>query len=166
MLPTGHHTHTCSGEQKGRSWKQRKEAGIYPATVLNALLAPEQWIVASFSCSPHSEEDKVSLVVRRGWTGEPRTRTGKQVKDLDVVQGQAKTDLEGKWYQEGTKTVLPCGQWQARSHGARKEEAKPGFIPTADCVVPAEYITEAAGSAALDLTLPCGLLGFGMQRWL
>ena len=149
---------------------QRKGGGVYWVAVLSLPL-DSRGVTGCFFANGRHRPLWVSFVSRRGWTGEPRTGTGKQeVEDLVILWGQARTDMEARQCLEGPKNVLPCGQQQAGSQEPGKSKVRPWPTPWEmgqASAAPAECITESAGSGArLDWTPSSGLLGLGMQRWL
>ena len=106
--------------------QQRKGGGVYWVAVLSLAL-DSRGVTGCFFANGRHRPLWVSFVSRRGWTGEPRTGTGKQeVEDLVILWGQARTDMEARQCLEGPKNVLPCGQQQAgsREPGARKEQSQ------------------------------------------
>ena len=106
--------------------QQRKGGGVCSEAVLS-LPFDCRGLTGCFFANGRHRSLWVSFVSRRGWTGEPRTGTGKQeVEDLVILQGRARTDMEARQCLEGPKNVLPCGQQQARSQepGARKEQGQ------------------------------------------
>lgn len=136
VLLTGHHPHTCSGEQKGRFWKQRKEGRVYPAAVLNALLAPEQRTVASFSCSPlRGGQGQSSWQERMNWGAKDKDRRAgeglsccpRSSKDRPGGQGDDYKECAALWSmasqelrsQERGGQARVCIQWPQQSTSQR-----------------------------------------------
>ena len=107
--------------------RQQRKGGRVCSEVVLSLPFDSRGLTGCFFANGRHRSLWVSFVSRRGWTGEPRTGTGKQeVEDLVILQGRARTDMGARQCLEGPKNVLPCGQQQARSQepGARKEQGQ------------------------------------------